>query len=244
MNLSATIKNKLKLNGVSIVGFANITELQAEIRFNMNRGISIGVALNPEIVRKIISGPTMEYYYEYKRVNNLLIKLCNITVDLLNDFGFKGVALEPTTENLNYKTLSSKIPHKTIATRAGLGWIGKSALLVTEKFGTAIRLDTIITNADVKVSLPMNESKCGNCELCVQKCPASSIKGQNWQKGIAREEMYDAFACYDTAKQLCKNAKIPSTICGICIVACPWTKKYIERNSNKFFHTDAHSSRR
>jgi epoxyqueuosine reductase len=233
MDISAAIRNKLKANGASIVGFADISELQAETRQGMSRGISIGVALNPRIISQIASGPTQDYYNEYRRANSLLTQLCKMTVDLLNDSGYRGVSLEPTTENFDSKTLSAPIPHKTIATRAGLGWIGKSALLVTEEFGTAIRLSTVITDAEVEPTSPTDESRCGECELCVQNCPASSIRGQNWQKGTAREELYDAFACRETAKQLSVNAEIPSTICGICIVVCPWTRRYIDITSDE-----------
>ena len=36
---------------------------------------------------------------------------------------------------------------KTAATRAGLGWIGKTALLVTPEWGPAVRLGTVFTYA-------------------------------------------------------------------------------------------------
>jgi epoxyqueuosine reductase len=45
--------------------------------------------------------------------------------------------------------------------------------------------------------------------------------------GAPRESIYDAFSCRHTAKNLSKQQDIDSTICGICINACPWTQKYI-----------------
>jgi len=42
----------------------------------------------------------------------------------------------------------SSMPQKTIATRAGLGWIGKTALLITPQFGSAIRLNSVLTDME------------------------------------------------------------------------------------------------
>ena len=116
-----------------------------------------------------------------------------------------------------------------MATRAGLGWIGKSALLVTEKYGAAVRLATVLTDAEFEVRDPVNSSCCGDCEGCVVSCPAKAISGRNWELGLERESIYDAFACCDTARSLARKAGIRSTICGICINVCPWTQKYISR---------------
>ena len=40
-------------------------------------------------------------------------------------------------------------PHKTAATRAGLGWIGKTALFVSPEFGPAVRLATVFTDLEL-----------------------------------------------------------------------------------------------
>lgn len=41
----------------------------------------------------------------------------------------------------------SPLPHKAVACRAGLGWIGKNNLLTTPDFGGAVRLCTVVTDA-------------------------------------------------------------------------------------------------
>ena len=55
------------------------------------------------------------------------------------------------------------LPHKTVAARAGLGWIGKNCLLVTERCGSAVQLSSFLTNAPMPAEKPVNESKCGKC---------------------------------------------------------------------------------
>lgn len=57
--------------------------------------------------------------------------------------------------------------HFGIATRAELGWIGKNCLLVTEKFGSAIRLSSLLTQVPLCYEEPVNRSHCGACRICV-----------------------------------------------------------------------------
>ena len=134
---------------------------------------------------------------------------------------------------MNYDTLTTSLPHKTIATLAGLGWIGKSALLITKEYGPAVRFTTVLTNAVFEVVNSINDSLCGDCNKCVESCPAKAISGKNWKFGLERQDIYDAFACYKTARKLSKNILIPNTICGICINACPWAQKYISSKHKK-----------
>jgi epoxyqueuosine reductase QueG len=143
--------------------------------------------------------------------------------------GSKAKAVEATTENFNARTLSMPVQHKTIATRAGLGWIGKSALLITEECGPAVRLGSVLTDAELETGEPVDTSRCGKCQKCVDNCPANAIKGHNWQVGNPRNVIYDAFACRDMARSLSSEQGIVSTICGICINVCPWTQKHISR---------------
>jgi epoxyqueuosine reductase QueG len=153
-------------------------------------------------------------------------------VDILISQGYKAVALKPTIEKIDLTSLDAPLPHKTIATKAALGWIGKSALLITKRYGAAIRLATVLTDAGLDVAAPIEQSMCGNCHDCVDHCPAKAIKGNNWQLRCSRDSIYDAFACCETAIKLSKKVGIQSTIgrvaiCGICINVCPWTQKYI-----------------
>jgi len=51
----------------------------------------------------------------------------------------------------------------TVANRAGLGWIGHSAILVTPAFGKAVRLASVLTDAPFICAEPVLESRCGRC---------------------------------------------------------------------------------
>jgi len=231
-HLSTKLRESLLEKGACLVGYADVSDVLFEAVASLEKAVSIAVALNPSVICEISKGPTKRYYKEYNRANNLLADLCDHTVDILISQGYKTVALEPTIEKIDLTSLDAPLPHKTIATKAALGWIGKSALLITKRYGAAIRLASVLTNADLDIADPVEQSMCGDCHHCVDHCPANAIKGNNWQLGAPRDSIYDAFVCCETAIKLSKKVGIQSTIgrvaiCGICINVCPWTQKYI-----------------
>lgn len=229
MNLNERIMAMLKEQGGDLVGFADIADLPDDMTEGLPVAVSIAVKLDPSVVSEISHGPTDRYYQEYRKVNKLLGNLCRQIADLLIACGRQAKAIEATTEKFDAHTLSVPVQHKTIATRAGLGWIGKSALLITEEYGSAVRLGSVLTDAELQTGEPVNTSRCGGCRRCVDCCPAGAIAGSDWSVGAPRESIYDAFTCRDTAINLSKHQGIDSTICGICINVCPWTQKYISR---------------
>ena len=210
------------------MGFADVSSLSA-MTGGLPRAISIAVALDPAIVREISRGPTPAYFAEYRRVNELLARLCEQAAAIITSLGRRAKAVQPTAEYFNQSTLSMPVQHKTIATRAGLGWIGKSALLITKQYGPAVRLSSVLTDAEFETGAPIDESHCGECKRCVDCCPAGAIAGCHWRVGMPRETLYNAFACRDCASRLAGQQGINATICGICINACPWTQRYIAR---------------
>jgi epoxyqueuosine reductase len=228
-SLNSEVEQKLRNDGASLVGFADVSGLPTSLTGGLPRAISIAVRLDPEIVRKIENGPTPRYFAEYNRINALLGQLSDRAAGVLTGAGFRADPVRATTNQFNPVTLSMPVQHKTIATRAGLGWIGKSALLITKEYGPAVRLGSVLTDADLQTGTPMNESHCGSCRQCVDRCPARAIVGGDWQLGAPRESIYDAPTCRATAIKLSNQAGFQATICGICIHACPWTQRYLAR---------------
>jgi len=223
------IKKMLQENQASIVGFADLKNLPEENQCEFPTGISIGIKLEPSIISSITDGPTNEYIEEYNRVNCLLDRLSGLCVEHLKEKGYQAEALSATKSKLSGKQLSTQLPHKTVATKAGLGWIGKCALLVTKEFGSAIRLTTVLTDTNLPVGNSVQTSLCGDCVECVKFCPGNAPTGNNWQPGMEREELFDAGACYRQTKKWMKERNLNKYICGICIAVCPWTEKYLNK---------------
>jgi epoxyqueuosine reductase QueG len=141
------IKEILFNNGASLVGFANIKNYDLKIDKKFKSGISIAVALDPQIIKDITEGPTLAYYDEYKKVNKKLDFLSDMISSLINDRGYNAENWGATDDRI-YGYHMTELPHKTMATLSGLGWIGKCALLITKEFGAAIRLTTVLTDID------------------------------------------------------------------------------------------------
>ena len=118
----------LKSKGADLVGFADLKDIAPEVRDNLPIGISIAVALNPRIISEIKDGPTRPYYAEYKRANHLLGTLGHYAIQFLKERGHKAQGFAATSVGIDSDTLSTRLPHKTTATRAGLGWTGNCAL--------------------------------------------------------------------------------------------------------------------
>jgi len=241
--LNEELTSFLKSNGASLVGFADLGEMASASRDGFPFGVSIAVALDGQIVSEIIEGPTRRYYDEVYRVNDRLNSLGLSAERLIVEWGYRAYAL-PATTHLSSQdaaskalierskqrliNLSTELPHKTAATRGGLGWVGKCALLVTREYGSAVRLTNVLTDAPLSCGKPINESFCGDCVECVKICSAPS--GRNWRAGADRESFFDAFTCQKTARERAfKSFGEKVTLCGRCIAACPWTQKYIAR---------------
>jgi epoxyqueuosine reductase len=227
-DLADLLERLLRSQGASFVAFADLSDLPGESHRSYPRGMSIGVALNPVVVASITNGPTKEYEVEYNRVNRLLGELAEAGAEYLRQQGYEALLSAVTQTQLDEKNLATPLPHKTVATRAGVGWIGKCALLVTKKFGSAIRLTTVLTDADLLTAAAMDESFCGDCCACVDVCPAGSPSGKAWHVGMLRDTFFDAFACYRTTGRWMRDRNLTHHICGMCIAVCPWTRRYLE----------------
>jgi epoxyqueuosine reductase len=211
-----------------ICGFADLTGLLENKFAGFNYGISIGRKLDYKIVDKIIDGPTPEYYSHYRQVNEDLGFLTKRIAEDLNKNDIETLCIDPTvsTSDLDliyFKTLRTDLSHKMVATRAGLGWIGKTDLFISKEFGPRVRLVSILLKTPVNSELnPVDTSHCGNCSICVDACPANASNGKLWDITVDREEFFDPLKCRDQcAKFGSVRLGLDARVCGICVSVCP-----------------------
>lgn len=177
------------------------------------RAVSMLMRIEPGVLRGMRHGPTEDYREEYRRLNGALDAAAAALVALLGEHGHRAVAVPATGADEG-----TFFPHKTAATLAGLGWIGKTALFVSPEFGPAVRLATVFTDLDLPVGAPVTEGRCGTCRTCVDACPAGCGRDVDWRAGMARDELFDAASC---RRHMDRYAGVEPQICGICIAACP-----------------------
>jgi epoxyqueuosine reductase QueG len=216
------LKDFLIAQGAHLVGFADLNGLG--VNNEMPFGVSIAVKLSSELVNSIHNGPNMFYFDEYHRINGLLDKIVTEGTEYIIKKGYKAFA--QTTTIIKYADdFKTNLPHKTVATRAGLGWIGKCGLLVTNEYGSAVRISSLLTNAKLDCGNPVEKSFCGDCSECVKNCPANAITGKLWNVEVERSELIDVYKCRETARKISmETINKDITLCGKCFAVCPYTK--------------------
>jgi len=184
----------------------SIINASAPLKF----GISLGFRLSDEIIDGIVDEPTLIYKHHYSTVNHFLDQAAlQIANKIQCALGGKSLAI-PASQIVDWKQQLGHLPHKTIAYQAGLGWLGRSNLLVNPEFGARVRYVTVLTDLLLEPDKPMN-GDCGNCYKCLEVCPAGAITKQG----------YDLEKCLAKLKEFAKKPGIGQFICGICVKACP-----------------------
>jgi len=218
------VEEILENKNIALIGFADLSEIDSNLRYGFGYGICIAIALT--VFPSTSSEPSIEYYDEYNRVSRELRKISNFLADKIKERGFNSYSLAGEKQNEDFRT---QLPFKTLATRAGLGWIGKSAALITKEYGNAIRLNGVLTDMPLINGTPVNSSLCGDCEECVNHCPGKAIVGNLWDLNTDRNHLLNARECKRTVIERGKIFDVTEGTCGICITVCPWTKKYINK---------------
>lgn len=227
MDLNARLREMLREMGADLVGFADVSGLAPD---GYQKAVVAAMALPLPIIDDIPIGPTPEYLETYHDYNRRLESMSRAAAAFLTEQGCRSLALCGENAPWSRETMASPFPYKTSATRAGLGWVGKCALLVTPEYGSAVRLTVTLTDAPLEVAQPITRSRCGDCTACMEACPGQAVKGALWQAGMERDVLVDIPACDTAARGLAKQTLgYATTICGRCFAACPYTKAYVTR---------------
>jgi ferredoxin len=83
--------------------------------------------------------------------------------------------------NIN-KMLIPEFSNKMAAIASGIGRLGWSGLVMTEKYGARIFFNTVITDAKLKPDKPLEKNPCDKCKICVKTCQASYFLENDEQK--------------------------------------------------------------
>lgn len=189
--------------GADFVRFVDIAAILPSGLEAYPRALLFGKALSRDYIRAMKAGQepkTKEVLNVERRMDALAVKLAAE----LEAAGYPSVG----------KLRTGLLPHKTVALRAGLGFIGKNNLLITPEYGCALMLGKVLTAApfEAHASEPQ-QPECGDCRVCQELCPTNALLGKTWSVTTTREEII--------TRKLC-------TLCLKCMAGCPYTGEYIK----------------
>lgn len=190
--------------------------------------ISLGIVLNKYIVdqlpRRTERSIALNYkHHAYNLINRRLDIASSIIAGFIDKKGYRALPL-PAAERIDDERICAAFSHKMGAGLSGLGWIGKSCLLVTPKHGPRVRWTTNLTDAPLEPTGNLQEQKCGSCTKCVDICPVQAFTGRPFVAGEPREARFDAGKC-DNYFNLMKS-KGEIGVCGMCLYVCPYGGKH------------------
>ena len=248
---TSELKEKIKEWGGDLVGVASVEPLKnmpldpPNLLEPFSTAVSIATSLPWATFGEIKDQPTLIYENVYQTANRILDELAFKTAKNLGKDGFYGLPI-PASQVTDEKNWYGAISHKAVARMAGLGWQGKNLLLITRKYGSAVRLATILTNAPLAVDSPV-KNLCGKCTLCQEACPAGAIKGVGTEnhyndrdealfidKCVAQLKKHSIMLETYSLKDCVRNPEptYRNLICGLCIKACPFGKKQKIKTQN------------
>ena len=193
----------IKDKGADFVYFVDITMFPKEVTGEYKCAILFGKSLSKEYIRDIKAGVEpkhKEIFNTEQKMDALALKVA----EMLEAEGYKSVG----------KLKTGLLPHKSVALRVGIGFIGKNNLLVTPEYGCAQMLGKVLTTAPFVTTYHESIApQCGDCNICVDVCPNNALLGTTWDINKKREDII--------TRKLC-------TLCVKCMANCPFTQKYIK----------------
>ena len=152
----------------------------------------------------------------YHRINCIL----NEIIKLLEENQIPYY-LPPVAQTGEAKLLAP-FSFKYASVKAGLGWIGKNDVLITEQYGPRVRLSAICMDYKLPIGEAITNSRCPNdCTICVDSCPYHTLSGIQWDITKKREELIDYNLCNEKRSIYIKTHNRKHS-CGLCLVSCPY----------------------
>jgi epoxyqueuosine reductase len=213
--------------GAFKVGYADVKELKGMVAgdpstFDFPNAVSVAVEIPKDAVRTALEVPSAEMREAYKQCNKKLKQIGDQIVEEIITAGYKARFIDPS-ERVVPEKLLGPISHKAIAHLAGLGWVGKNGLLISQENGPRLRMGTVLTDMPVAENPPLLVSGCGECMLCIENCPTSSLKESPAFEDHPqdRDLVIDWAKCGRYEKALIGDGSRPEKACGRCIATCP-----------------------
>ena len=237
MTVLDSLEERLRQDGLSLgadyFGVADlfparelIREQGGEMMLQFPRAISIGIVMPFAIVDQLPlhaeKAVAMAYRsHGYEIINRRLDDIASRLASSLQREGYRAFPVR-ASQTVDEERLLGLFSHKLAAHLAGLGWIGKSCLLVTPQVGPRVRWASILTDAPLLAGEPQAQ-RCGGCRDCVEACPPHAFTGMNFRMDEPREARFDVFKCQEYFNL--RKDQMATSACGMCVYICPHGRK-------------------
>ena len=148
----------------------------------------------------------------HKLIRRRLQQLADRIQNLIGPFGYRAFVD------------SAPVMERALATRSGLGWIGKNTMLINRKAGSYFFLGELYTDLPLPLDEPQQTEHCGKCTACLERCPTDAFVGPH---------LLDARRCISYLTIELKGT-IPEQLrplmgnrvfgCDDCQLVCPWNR--------------------
>jgi epoxyqueuosine reductase len=203
--------------GISIVGYTRVP--RNYIFRNSVLLFENAIVLIMDMKRKSIEkAPSIKTGIEVWRTYAALAKAVYKLSEFMRRKGYNAQPDPPIGGSTNFPLLAQK---------AGLGWIGKHGLLITETNGPAVRIAAIYTDIELPYTDYQAEKYswipefCKICNRCVRSCPTKAIYPEPKILPNGSRQYIDYKKCAVVFSR--------TLGCGICIKECPFFRGGFER---------------
>ncbi|MBA3709503.1 MAG: tRNA epoxyqueuosine(34) reductase QueG [Planctomycetes bacterium] len=136
---------------------------------------------------------------------------------------------------------SAPVNERTLARLAGLGWIGRNALLIAPDAGSYRFLGFLLSEAPMEIrSAGHGADRCGSCTACERRCPTAAL--------VDRRVISERCISYLTiehhgviARDLAQRFEGWWFGCDLCQEVCPWNRFAPPAGDPKLVGADADS---
>lgn len=207
--------------GADLVGFCDLNDSPVRELPDLRYAVSIAVKLSDAVLKTIDNAPSFVYFQHYRTANALLDNVAFRLARAIEEYGYSALPVAASQSLGKNNPYRGVLPHKTAAVLSGLGYVGKSGLFLSEKYGGKIRLATVLTDMPLERELPLVQDGCRDCQICKNACPAGAIFGL--KATTDGERNFDPEKCSRYMKEHFQDVGRGS-VCGICIKVCPKNK--------------------
>jgi epoxyqueuosine reductase QueG len=218
--LAEKIREFALARGADLVGFAAADDFgDAPAGFRprdiMPRANGVVVMANAQPRGTLAAGNQAVYTAQHTNIMKHLDELARAVAVFIETQGYLAVPVPADDPYFHWEEDrrhgAGILSHRHAAVKAGLGAIGRGALLITPQFGNRVELVSILTDAPFTSPAATGDPCPPGCDRCLAACPVGALDGS---RSVEQSKCRGNLAV--------KSARGHNLVkCWLCRAACP-----------------------